>query len=143
MLTYMMKRGAPIARKTPLKRGNAQMARSRIKPKRPRHESTIEFRGAEKAAIERRSGGRCEVGGPHCTGKARVIHHRHLRGLPLGIGTRENGLHLCPSCHSPLVHLWVGWSYRHGLMVRRGVDPATIPVFTGCPLECTIDHVNG
>lgn len=105
-----------LARKTPLKRTAMKRKPRRAKP----GSSEIEFRGEERAAIERRSGGRCEAGTEVCTGKARVIHHRLLKSAG-GRGGRENGLHICTACHV-WIHQHSLVSYARGWMLRRSYD---------------------
>lgn len=91
-------------------------------------ESEIEFRGAEKEAIERRSAGQCEARTSVCTQRARVIHHVLMKSHG-GKGNRENGLHICTACHAwihahPRVSYLRGWLTRGAAQGVGAVDSA-------------------
>lgn len=102
-----------MERRTPMKR--QPMKR---RPPRPARDGEVEreFRGDERVAIERRSDGKCEARTPHCTDKARIIHHRLLKRHG-GRGDRGNGLHCCTACHL-FIHMHPEESYEKGWMIR-------------------------
>lgn len=89
---------------------------------------------AVRRLVKERSGGRCESCDTILSGFASV-HHRIARGMG---GSRDpklnlpsNLLVLCGSgvsgCHG-FTESRREEAYRHGLLVRRGDDPAVVPV---------------
>ena len=118
-----MKRTGPPKRKTRLGRGKALARRalptgskrSTGKPfaKAPPDPVLVAFR----AAVRRRSRGRCEVGAPPCTTWAHAAHHVK-RGTPR-VHDPAFGLDTCTPCHEYL-HAHVAESYARGWLVRRG-----------------------
>lgn len=119
-----LKRGAPLPRspmplrRVPMVSGSA-LARSPFVA-RPAKRSPEETRA--RAAVRRRSGGRCE-GCPAAV--ATDYSHRQARSQG-GAWCPSNALHLCRACHAwahsgPEMARSVGW------MVRRSEDPAVIP----------------
>lgn len=76
-----------------------------------------------RRAVKARSEGNCEVclmsGADH-------MHHRLMRSQG-GEHTVENLLHVHWGCHED-IHLNPARSYELGHLVRRGADPAQIPV---------------
>lgn len=85
---------------------------------------------AARLAIRERSQGRCELRLPGCYGDARNVSHRIPRGQG-GRWTPANGLDACGSgttgCHGTVEHERDD-AYVCGMLVRRGQDPATVPV---------------
>jgi hypothetical protein len=62
-------------------------------------------------AVRARSGGRCEIRGPHCTGEA--TEHAHIVGKGMGgrkgldkqaSDSKENIRHSCATCHAEVDH---------------------------------------
>lgn len=140
-----------LERRTPLKR--TPFKRTPPKPRKanatiyqrgergPKHgsgNSTIEFRGAEREAVEMRSKGRCEARTPVCQTKARHIHHIKMKSRR-GKGNRENGLHVCAACHQ-YIHLNVAWATRHGMLVSATREGNNLRVVPACPADCMLDH---
>lgn len=89
-----------------------------------------------RAAVRARGQGLCELRLPGCLGKADGVHHR----LPAGAGgswSPANLLAACGSgttgCHGVTEHERE-LAYEDGRLVRRGVDPATVPVRTNHPV---------
>jgi len=78
--------------------------------------SKAEFHPSVRAAIERRSGGKCEVHSDVCTGHATLVHHK-LRRSHGGQGVVDNALATCNSCHL-LIHGNPAMSYEKGWMIR-------------------------
>lgn len=128
-----MKRGKPLARRTPLRVRQALARRSRLsrvtalgvaavgRPGRPK--VTREERHARKL-LRARSGGLCEV----CQREpATDAHHRQNRSQG-GRWEITNLLHLCRREHQ---HITVSpaVSYERGWSVRSTDDPAAVPVF--------------
>lgn len=71
-------------------------------------------------ALQRRSGGLCEVRAPGCWGRAEHPHHRRLKAH--GVDHSLDGLlAVCVSCHSH-VHHHVAESYARGWLVRTEAD---------------------
>lgn len=92
-------------------------------PKRKRRRSIRARAPKVVAAVERRSGGRCEVWGlgdtpGRCWLRAEHFHHR-LRQSQGGPDTADNLLHVCGYCHHDAHHLGQR-SYDLGLLIRSG-----------------------
>jgi hypothetical protein len=69
-------------------------------------------------------------------------HHRLKRGKII-VHDPAVMIAACDRCHTAsehAIHVNEGWSYRHGLLLRTGIDPFLV---IGCPLECGIDHTPG
>lgn len=66
------------------------------------YEESPQLRRA-KASVRRRSGGRCEVRSPVCSGVADQAHHR-LRRSQGGKDTPDNLLDACTLCHRFIHH---------------------------------------
>ena len=98
----------------------------------------VEFSAQVKARASAKGGHRCQAQLEGCAGQVDAHHHRRLKSQG-GDGTEENDLPCCLSCHA-LIHKWVEWSQRHGLIVKSYSDPAAVSVARGCPLDCTVDH---
>lgn len=96
-----LKRGGPLKRRTPL--------RSRPEPSHLRD---------AKQAVRDRSGGRCEVAGPVCTGSGEHFHHV-LRRSQGGKHSAANLLHACAADHR-WIHEHPEDSYRMGWLKRSG-----------------------
>ena len=93
------------------------------------------FSATVKALVWEVQDGRC--------GMCRVdvitaFHHRQMRSQQ-GSGDRANCLGLCVGCHT-LAHHRVGWSYRHGLLVRATGQPRDISCFADCGVDCETNH---
>lgn len=82
-----------------------------------------------RAAVRERSGGRCEISGPDCTGRAQEQHHRKRRrdgGHGLG-----NLLDACAADHA-YAHAHPAEARAAGWIVSAFTpDPAAIPVRYG------------
>lgn len=138
---------APLERKTalhrtaalgrnPLARSNlhANSAAERAKPKRhtatpPRIPTRV------RIALAVRSGGKCEIAAPGCTGQATEASHR----VKVGAGGRKgqaavghhvlsNLLHVDRHCHAQHLHAEPAAAYAAGWMLREHQDPAAEPV---------------
>ncbi|MFY1686434.1 hypothetical protein [Plantactinospora sp. WMMB782] len=149
-----MKRGAPLktftplVRKTPLRRVSEKKAadggnrfstldekptESLSKPmKRARYVPAVPVN--VKVALAVRSGGRCEIAIPGCTGTATDPAHRLKRGMGGRKGAakaaadRLSGLmHACRRCHSH-THANPAEAYSAGWMLREGQEPTQVSV---------------
>lgn len=81
-----------------------------------------------RAALRRRSGGRCEIGLDGCSGTANHAHHRLKRRS--GVHTLENLVHSCWNCHtaSPAaLHRNIAWSLEVGLLLNSWENPPSEP----------------
>lgn len=108
-------KSTPLRRKTPLKRGASQLARTKIRAvstKRTTGADGIEFPDEVKAAVSRRAAGRCEF--PGCTRALAHYHHRQPRRR--GNGTEANCLGLCRH-HHEWVHAHPAESRENGWIV--------------------------
>lgn len=136
-----MRRGGPLARKTPMKRGDSQlttkkrMKRKRATPRRQTRDETIADPDAEnnwspetRREVRLRSGGMCEL---KCNRIASEMHHRKLRSH--GDHRPENCLHLDTRCHE-WIHAHPMESHERGWLVRSTLDPALVKVELG-PFE--------
>lgn len=94
-----------LKRRTPLKR----TALKRTGFKQKRRTSKSDFDADTRAIIMRRSAGRCEAHTAVCQQIARHIHHI-LRRSQGGMGTVDNGLHVCTACHT--------WIHDHPLQAE-------------------------
>lgn len=149
-----MKRGGrlktttPLVRKTPLRQvsGKKQTeggsrfstldrkpAASLAKPmKRARWTPAVPAK--VRAGLAARSGGRCEMTLPGCTGTATDPAHRLKQGMGGRQGAAKvehdrlsNLLHACRTCHAR-THSNPADAYRLGLMLREGQAPEQVPV---------------
>jgi hypothetical protein len=71
-----------------------------------------------REAVRSRSGGRCEVRHPGCTGRLDGYHHRYKPGRK---DTRENLVAVCDSCHTlgaDAIHRNIDASIANGLLLR-------------------------
>lgn len=109
-----MKRTAPLQRRTPLK------------PKSQRKTRFEEELDAITPALEARSGGRCELGAPCCTGRAVDRCHRKGRGQG-GTNNLANLLHGCRACHN-WCHMHPALAYSLGWLVNSWQNPAEVEV---------------
>ena len=71
--------------------------------------------------VRRRSGGRCEIEHPDCSGSAAHFHHRQLRSQG-GPHTAENLMHLCALAHYE-IHARPERAYGAGLVGAPGRGP--------------------
>lgn len=81
-----------------------------------------------RAAVRRRSGGRCEVRLDGCSGRATGQHHRLKRRA--GVHTAENLVDVCRECHtaSPAaIHRNVARSIEAGLIIPSWESPPREP----------------
>lgn len=96
-----------------------------------------------RALVRHRANDRCEICGRYLKSGEAQTHHRLPRQAG---GTRRewinsaiNLLFVCLDCH-----LWVernrAESYKLGLLVHQGGDPATIPVFLLIPDWVFLDN---
>ncbi len=111
-----MRRSAPMHRKTPLRPKASPKGASKAKKTKRGVYAEAEFSPEVRAAVARRSGGRCEArydGG--CQGTAHHMHHRQERRG--GDGTEANALHVCLHCHLQ-IHAHPSLSYELGFMVK-------------------------
>lgn len=123
-------RGKGLDRGTPLARGTTPLGRGTT----PLARSTVAAKRpaapdpvtpATRAAVRARSGGRCEAGVVRTC--AGVAQHVHHRKLRRhGDHTVPNLLDVCLFCHDA-IHGRPAWSYEHGFLVRGHDDPARIP----------------
>lgn len=127
-----------LERRTPLQRTEFKRkpAKDRTR-KAPRPGNN--FSEKVKRSVKSRSWGTCEVGLPGCTGILEQFHHRLMRSAG-GAGTLSNCCGICGPCHT-YVHSHPAWSYRHGLLIRRGRKPFEVTAIGRCPPECEEDHV--
>lgn len=94
----------------------------------PRSLSENDVPSEIRAALVRRSGGRCEVRLDGCSGTATGVHHRLKRRS--GVHTMENLLDICVNCHtaSPVaIHRNVAWSQAVGLLIPSWENPPIEP----------------
>lgn len=132
-----MSPGAPLARKTELKRSQLKPGASQLKSSGPvksrksGRQSAAEKRG--RALVGVRADGRCEIGPGNipapmalCQVWSTDWHHRQNRSQG-GDWSAANGLGLCRPCHA-----WVtaapSRSCAYGWSVRSTVAPAAMPV---------------
>jgi hypothetical protein len=81
-----------------------------------------------RAAVRRRSGGRCEIRSEGCSGAAWHMHHRLKRAH--GVHTVENIVDTCGNCHtaSPAaLHRNIAWSIEVGLLLNSWENPPAEP----------------
>ena len=108
----------PLPRRAPLRRKPVRRTLSRRVLAEPMPEAVYQ-------AVMRRSGGRCEV----CGDPARSLHwHHRLTVQHGGPNTVVNGLAVHPACHADRVHSRRARALEAGWLVRRGDDPAAVPV---------------
>ncbi|WP_051362657.1 hypothetical protein [Amycolatopsis thermoflava] len=136
-----MKRGKPLARKTPLRTnaplkskriaiGKTSVAHKPMKPYRPPAKSEAEIDARAKVAA--RSGGMCEAAIPGaCQGQGREFQHRQAKGQQ-GAWSASNGLWVCGHGNTDGCH---GYIHRHpieahlnGWSVQSWGDPLIRPV---------------
>jgi hypothetical protein len=141
-----VRRGGPLARKTPLAQGDkgltrgaplargegltrtTPIARTSGKDKPPATRKpgvTPETR----AIVLARCGGRCEACGKPLGQSGVDLHHRQRRRG--GDHSPANLVALHPSCHTitpESVHQRPAWARERGLIVRSTEDPATTPL---------------
>lgn len=117
-------RRTPLIARTPL-RSASTLTRTKplptVQPKLRTRRDTLPR--SVRLAVQARADGLCEacgMGGPD------HIHHRQLRSQG-GQHVLDNLIHVHHGCHEQ-IHANPTRSYALGLMVRRGVDPATVPV---------------
>jgi 5-methylcytosine-specific restriction endonuclease McrA len=104
-----VKRGGPLKRRAPLKRGSAQLARTPIRSSREKHTDPAWREEREKAF--RRDGYRCMVTVEHdCTRRAEHAHHVILRSQG-GPDVEWNLLSVC--------HVGHRWIHDHPRDARR------------------------
>lgn len=96
--------------------------------------------GDTRAAVQARSGGRCEIGAIGCLGTATNLHHR----LPLRMGgsrnpalrTAANALHVCGHGNTSGCHRFLDEASEiaevAGWKIHAGADPASVPVRYRC-----------
>lgn len=104
-----MKRTA-LARRTPLRRAVKRAVRT-----------TDPIPRKERKAVEKRSGGWCELG---CRHRATHMHHRKLRRH--GDHRAVNLIHVCAE-HHHIIHASPDHSMRLGWLVPSWEDPALVP----------------
>ena len=126
-----MKRGGPIARRTPL-RNQSPMRRTRREstatpnPPRRRKMKRPPMDGGLRATIYERARGLCDLHGGHIDPDAWDCHHRQLRSRG-GPDTPGNLVALCPGCHT-WVHGNPAAATAIGFMVPSWADPDHIPI---------------
>jgi hypothetical protein len=116
--------GTPLGRK-PMLRTPPPVKRARYTPAVPKDTSD---------ALTTRSGGRCEIALPGCTGAATDPAHRLKQGMGGRKGAAKTAhdrlsdlMHSCRHCHS-YCHANPGEAYRLGLMLREGQVPTQVAV---------------
>lgn len=116
-----------LVRKKPMPRGTCKLARTAMKPGRPK--VTADERIA-KRLVHARSDGWCEIRiDGICFGRATDWHHRKNRSQG-GLWLASDGLRLCRNCHHA-VTATNGHRTEYeanGWIVPRNADPAKIPV---------------
>ena len=117
-----MKRGGELKRKTPLKSGGP-IKKAAPRAREPRGTwatrktgSTSDFTPEAKREITRRSRGWCEM--PGCQRYGQHLHHRLMRSQG-GMGTAENGMHVCRP-HHEYIHAHPALAYEMGWLIRSG-----------------------
>lgn len=139
-----LQRTTELTRKTPLRAvawSVPDSARSVSHQRQARRQATPKRRPAVKPAIPAkvrialalRSGGRCEMALPGCTGQATDPAHRIRTGMGGRKGAAKaahdvlsNLIHACRHCHS-WTHAEPTAARRLGLMLRDGDNPLTEP----------------
>lgn len=136
MITVALKR-------VPLKRGMSRLKRSRLRSGKPlvRRTPLVSGKGERpvgkkvREIVAERSGGRCEIGFPHCEGTASQMAHRVARkaGGRHGEARAENDrasnlVHACWVCHR-VVEERPAIAEEFGLRLPEGADPARVPVW--------------
>lgn len=89
--------------------------------------STDDIPPEVRAAVRRRSGGRCEIRSEGCSGRATQQHHRLKRRA--GVHTVENIVDSCGACHtaSPAaLHRNVAWAISVGLLIPSWEGPPAV-----------------
>jgi hypothetical protein len=138
-----MHRGEPLKR-TELKRGTSELRRTELRRGVPlrlvsdkkrvatkRKVRKPDVPAATRRAVYERDGYRCVAGGCWIGRDGGHVHHR-LKRSQGGDHSLPNLLVLCPFHHGE-VHRLVGLAYRLGYLIRRGVDPATVPIESAWP----------
>jgi hypothetical protein len=108
-----------MMRRTPLRRTSMK--------RRPRKATVpANFWATRREELYARAGGRCEAGRCNLNDTGMDAHHRKLRSRG-GKDDLENLLAVCPH-HHRYIHDHPDRATRHGWMVSRVADPATVPV---------------
>ena len=92
----------------------------------PKRSCKPDVPAATRRAVYERDGHRCVAGGCPVGPGERQVHHR-LKRSQGGDHSLPNLITLCVYHHGE-VHRLTGQAYRLGYLVRRGVDPATVPI---------------
>lgn len=145
-----MRRGGPIARRTPLAQGDKGLSRATPlargekgltrsapiartsgtgKPAAARRPPKPGVTAETRAIVLARCGGRCEACGEPLGRSGVDIHHRQRRRG--GDHSPANLVALHPSCHTvapQAVHQRPAWARERGLIVRSTGDPAATPL---------------
>jgi 5-methylcytosine-specific restriction endonuclease McrA len=123
-------RSQPL-RRTPLARtsGLARVAGLRRRPQRPpSRPAHLDVPADTRRMVERRSGGRCEIGLTGvCDFVAIDVHHRRKRNIGLHPHAIWNLVHACRSCHSA-AHGAPTQAREAGWIVSQYAEPSRIPV---------------
>lgn len=134
-----LKRGKPLERKTalvasPFARSMLHAAHAReVKPRVRRPKPQIPTR--VRIVLALRSGGRCEIASPGCTGVATDASHRIKVGMGGRKGTAAKAHHVlsnllaaCRTCHGQRLHADPAVAYAMGWMLRENEAPTVEPV---------------
>jgi hypothetical protein len=95
----------------------ATLKRSPLRRQSPRHRAGQRAWSAVTAGRIAECGGRCQVAGPGCTGKATEGHHRLARSQG-GKHEAGNCLPVCHACHRE-IHERPAWAKAQGFIVER------------------------
>jgi hypothetical protein len=106
----MLTRSAPMLRFTPLRR-------SPLRKVSPRSRARARTWAAVCREVFAACGGRCQVGGPGCTGWAEHGHHKRAKAQG-GLDVESNCLAVCRRCHRYL-HENPGFAAARGFILQR------------------------
>jgi hypothetical protein len=110
-------RRSSTLRRTALARGISALRRTPLRRQSERHAAGQRELARIKALLRARSGGRCEIAAPGCTGFGADPHHRLARSAG-GTHALDNLLHCCGACHR-FVHTHPAEAAKRGWVVLR------------------------
>ncbi len=107
-----------MTRTAPMPRQRKPMKRSPMRRFSAKARNLISGRRACCAAVNERSGGRCEVKGPTCTGGGEHVHEKLSRAQGGDITDENNCLHVCLRCHNA-IHNFPKWAAEKGFTISK------------------------
>jgi hypothetical protein len=108
---------AILAWNSTLRTYRTSLKRCALRRQSPRHRAAQRAWSAVTAGRIAECGGRCQVAGPGCTGKAEAGHHRLARSQG-GKHEAGNCLPVCHACHRE-IHQRPAWARAQGFIIER------------------------